>query len=180
MPQNRSRDEENSRRKQRIKNIKRGPGVFVYDGSLFAVESIPTIKLVGSREPVLDEAGFPVTDGSGRQVFKRSGDPVKDENGKPVLGGTPKIKRTQLDVYTIRGTAFPKGEAVEVGASLAFKLRCMDGFEEQGVEEEGDEPEAATPNGEAKPRRKKKRSYRKRAAAEAGETSADEGEAPAI
>lgn len=145
MPQIRERDEENSSRKKRHAKMKRGPGVFVYDGSLHDPSVEPTPLLVGTKEPVFDASGMPVADGSGRQVFQRAGIPVTDERGEVVRGGTPRPVHEQMDTWTIRGVVFPEGKAVRVAdAALALKLRGMDGFAELEGEaaEAADEPEA--------------------------------------
>lgn len=133
------RDEENAKRKQRLAKIKRGPGVFVYDGSHYDTNWIPTVKMTGREVPVLDGSGFPVMDGSGRQVYQRAGTPVRDDKGRPVLGGEPKVERIRLETVKIWGVDFPEGVPVEVkDTSLALKLRCLTAFEE--IEPKAEEP----------------------------------------
>ena len=151
----RDRGEGNEKRKDRLAKLKKGPGVFVYDGLGFDVEAIPTVLKIGRNVPVLDSEGMPVVDDSGRQVFEKQGKIVRDSKGQPVLGGVPKIKKTPLDVFEVRGMKFPKGEPVEVkDPSIALKLRCLERFEEveaiEVVEADGDEFEA-TPKKRGKP-----------------------------
>lgn len=135
MPQNLLRDEENSTRKKRLANTKRGPGVFVYDGSHEDHECTPTHLCRGQGEPRLDENGYPVIDSDGGQVFERVGSVVKDAFGRPVLGGLPKITRIPIEERVIWGVRFPQGERVAVrNAALALKLRCLNGFEEVDAE----------------------------------------------
>lgn len=153
-----SRDEENDTRKKRMAKIKRGPGVFTYDGSGFDTEYVPTPKLVGRDTPVLDGSGMPVLDGSGRQVFQRPNTPERDIEGKVVLGGVPKVLRHKIEVYKLRGVEFPAGKPVQVNdASLALKLRCLPCFVEGEAavkaHEPMDEGEATPVAGEDKPKR---------------------------
>ena len=130
MPQILSRDEDFARRRDRLKMFKRGPGTFVYDGSWCDTEWIPTFKTVGKNVPAFTSSGVPVLDAAGRQVFVPVGDIVRDDKGRPVLGGEPERKKIPLDTVKIWGVALPKGVPVKVDASLALKLRRMDGFNE--------------------------------------------------
>jgi hypothetical protein len=101
------RTDENKTRKGRLAQLKRGPGVFVYDGGLFDTESEPT------------------------PLFK-NGEPVLDHSGKQMLGGVPNLRQIPVDTFVLMGVEFPKGVPVEVKLSaLALKLRGMDHFVEQ-------------------------------------------------
>ncbi len=152
------RDDENKSRKLRKAKIKRGPGVFVYDGSLIDTEWVPQALRMGKNVAVLDANGMPVLDATGRQIFEKSGAPVRDEKGQPVLGGEPKVVKHPIEVYKLWGVEFPAGKEVVVDdPTLAAKLRGMDGFDEvEGaaleVVEEGTEKPA-----ESEPRFFKKR-----------------------
>ncbi len=118
-------------REQRLAKLKKGPGVFVYDGKGHDVDYVPTILRTGRKEAMLDAEGAPVVDGSGRQVFQKAGVPVLDDHGKPKLGGPPKIVKKPLDVFDVRGVKFHAGEPIVVDdPSLALKLRCMHVFDE--------------------------------------------------
>lgn len=131
MPAIKERGEGFAKRKDRLAKLKRGPGVFVYDGSFCSVEHIPTPMLTGHKEPVLDANGMPVTDAVGRQVYQPAGRVKTGQDGRPIMGGIPKVKKTPADSWTVRGKVFPAGEQVVVdNPSLALKLRGMDGFEE--------------------------------------------------
>ena len=125
------RSEESKSRKLRQARLKRGPGVFVYEGGAYDTEWVPTYLKVGRNVPVFDANSMPVVDGSGRQVYEKAGALVRDSKGQPVLGGTPEMKRIPLDVFVVRGKEFPKGKEVVVDdPSLALKLRGMDFIEE--------------------------------------------------
>ena len=101
------RTDENKTRKGRLAQLKRGPGVFVYDGGAFDTDSEPT------------------------PLFK-NGEPVLDHSGKQKLGGPPILHRIPIDTYQLMGVEFPKGVEVEVKSSaLALKLRGMDHFHEK-------------------------------------------------
>ena len=153
MPAIRDRGEGNMRRKDRLAKLKKGPGVFVYNGSSFDHESIPTPLLTGRNEPVLDANGMPVMDSSGRQVYQRAGSFVRGPKGEVVMGGVPKIKRTKIDVFKIRGVEFPEGERVTVeDPQLALKLRGMDAFDEVEPEVEEETPEEAPKKRGRKPK----------------------------
>jgi hypothetical protein len=125
-----SRDEDNNTRKKRQAQLKRGPGVFVYDGSLEDTVSHPMPLLTGDRDVVLDDKGFPVTDRAGRVSYKPAGRVVVDTAGRPVMGGAPRIERNAMETVTIRDVVFAAGKPVKVDASLALKLRGMPGFAE--------------------------------------------------
>jgi hypothetical protein len=126
------RSDENKSRALRLAQMKKGPGVFVYDGSSMDHASEPTILMHDGRsEPVFDASGRPSLDVAGRQIFHRRGTPVRDERGAPVMGGVPKITETQLAERKVWGVSFPAGQAVAVKEpSLALKLRGMGCFEE--------------------------------------------------
>ncbi len=125
------RDDENRSRKLRLAKLKRGGGTFVYDGSAFDTEAIPTVLKIGKKVPKLDDSGLPVINSDGEAVFERSGAPQYDEQGRTQLGGPPKIVKRALKVFKLRGLEFPAGVPVKVtDQSLALKLRCMMGFEE--------------------------------------------------
>jgi hypothetical protein len=146
MPSIRSREEESKRRSGRLAQIKKGPGVFVYDGNAVDTEAVPTPLLIGRDEPLLDKYGMPVLDPAGRQVMKPAGRHATDDEGRVIMGGVPKIVEKPLAVFKLRGVKFPKGEPVSVSdAGLALKLRGMDCFEEvfgksskKNVEEDDD------------------------------------------
>lgn len=126
-----SRDEDNQTRKQRLADVAKGPGVFVYDGSAVDTIATPTPKLSDGRRPVFNEHGMPVMDRANRQVFEPSGVPLRDADGTPVMGGAPKIERVPIDVRNVWGVSFPKGEEVQVDdPRLARKLRCLPEFGE--------------------------------------------------
>jgi hypothetical protein len=136
MPSIRDRDEENARRKNRLAQLKKGPGTFVYDGSCSVGEAIPTPLLIGRETPEFDSSGIPVVDSAGRQVMRPGGQHDKNEDGTTKYGGVPKVVMHPIEVYKIRGYEFPAGKSVFVGETgLARKLRGMDGFEEVEGEE---------------------------------------------
>lgn len=145
-----------SRHAQRMAEVKKGSGVFVYNGEQCDTEAIPTPKLAGKDVPVLDDEGYPVIDGTGRQVFMKQGTPLFDEEtGKVIMGGKPKIKRTKLEVLEVWGVEFPAGEEVEVeNSALARKLRTLPTFDEVEADEEEGEV-AAAPKPAKKVKRKK-------------------------
>jgi len=130
-------------RKQRQANIKRGPGVFVYDGSAMDSASRPTFKRNGRLVAVLDDDGFPVTDTSGNQVHEQSGSFVKDRSGARILGGVPEVTMTPMDVFKMksrngRPLDFPVGKEVVVSdVDIAFRLRMLDCFSETGESSDG-------------------------------------------
>ena len=131
MPQNLARDEDNARRKNRLKDIKRGPGVFVYDGSWCDTEWIPTYLRTGKEVAALGHDGAPLIDAQGRQVFKNAGEVVRDGKGNPMYGGVPVQKKIPMDTVRFRGVELPKGVPVRVeDPTIALSLRCKDGFAE--------------------------------------------------
>lgn len=118
-------------RRERLKQLKKGPGVFVYDGSAVDTEWTPTMLLTTEKEPVFKDDGTPSLDRSGRVIMKPAGQPVYGDDGQPKMGGKPKVKTLSVDVYRLWGVEFPKGEPVKVDSpKLALKLRCMPCFEE--------------------------------------------------
>lgn len=136
MAANKSRDEDNARRKDRQKSVARGAGVFVYDGSLFDTEWVPTPKLVGKNTPKVDSRGMPVIGRDGRQVFEPANKIETDSNGRVVMGGEPEKRLVPIDTFKIWGAVLPANEPVYVeDARLALKLRGMDGFDELVGEE---------------------------------------------
>lgn len=142
MPQILARDEEHAKRRQRLAKQKKGPGVFVYDGSAVDTESIPTILTLGKDTPVFDAHGVPRIDSTGRQIFDRQGTPVL-VNGRPQLGGEPRVNRKPIEIFKLWGQEFPKGKAVEVdNDSLALKLRMLPFFEEVEGEKKSEEEQA--------------------------------------
>lgn len=131
MPQILDRGEGNAKRKERLARQKKGPGVFVYDGSGCDTVWHPTPVLVGKSEALLDSSGMPAIDSSGRQIFKPAGQYKRDKQGKIIMGGVPRVERVPLDVFKLRGVEFPAGVPVRVeDGQLALKLRCMGCFEE--------------------------------------------------
>lgn len=139
------RGEGNAKRKERLAQINKGPGTFVFLGG-FDTEFQPTILKTGKNVPVLDEQGLPVVDQVGRQVFKPAGTPVYDDAGKPVLGGPPKVVKHELKQMTVRGVTFVKGKPTKVtDKTLALKLRCMQSFEEVDEKSGSEKAEKAEP-----------------------------------
>ena len=139
------RGDGNMKRKERVARLKKGPGLFVYNGTAKDHDWSPTPQTVGKAVQMLDDAGMPVVDGSGRPVYERESKYVRDAKGNVVMGGPPKIKTRLLDVFNLWGVEFPEGERVEVtNAALALKLRGMDGFDE--VDEATDEAADETPS----------------------------------
>jgi len=182
MPHIAQRDEENNTRKKRQAQLARGPGVFVYDGSLEDTESIPTPLLTGAKEVLLDSEGMPVSDSSGRVVHKPAGRVVTDIHGRAVMGGKPKVKRKKRETVVIRGIEFRAGEAVYVAdGSIALKLRGMPGFDELPSDQiEDDAPKsrpaairAAELAGKPAPLRRSKKKDAAEAAPEAEPESAE-------
>ena len=161
MPQILDRGEGNAKRKERLARQKKGPGVFAYDGSGFDTEWIPTPRVTGDQEAVLGEDGMPALDGSGRQIFKPAGQFIRDKQGRLVMGGIPKVKRTPIEVFKLRGVSFPAGKEVVVDdPTMALKLRCMPCFEEREmgairVETEPDEEVVAPAHVPKKIRKKR-------------------------
>jgi hypothetical protein len=126
------RSDGNRSRALRLAQIKKGPGVFVYDGSSVDDASEPTILMHDGRsEPVFDASGRPSLDAAGRQIFHRRGTPVRDERGAPVMGGVPKVTGIEVKERKIWGHTFPTGVEVAVkDNALALKLRGMGCFKE--------------------------------------------------
>ena len=137
MPAINDRSGDNASRKGRIAKLKKGPGVFVYNGTQVDTEWTPTILTVGGKTPALNAQGMPVLDRSGRQTWVTTGSPVLDEKGIPMLGGPPKKTTRKLDTVTVWGIEFKKGAAVKVdNSTLALRLRGKDCFEEVDEEDE--------------------------------------------
>jgi hypothetical protein len=114
--------------------MKRGPGVFVYEGGHKSVEEHPTVKTRDKHEPVVDEDGAVKVDANGRVQTRQVGKQiVMDHNGMPMLGGKPKRKLITHDTFSLPGWT-AEGEDVQVfeqnvpqqvtNAALALKLRC--------------------------------------------------------
>jgi hypothetical protein len=121
-----------SRRAARMERIKKGPGVFVYNGQAHDTEWIPTPLRHGKQVPLVGDDGVPVVDGAGRQVYHRPGEVVRDMNGRPMLGGTPKMERRRIDVLSLWGVDFPEGREVVVDdPALALKCRAHPCLEER-------------------------------------------------
>jgi hypothetical protein len=141
-----SRDEDNQTRKQRLARIKKGPGVFVYDGSAVDTEWEPTVMRHGKKEPMFTPDGMPVVDVAGRQMYQKVGAIMKGKDGRPVFGGEPKRHTKPIDVLVLWGKEFPSGVPVFVeDTAMARKLRCLGSFDEL----EGDEAELAKSEGAA-------------------------------
>ena len=150
-----SRDEENKTRKQRLAQVKRGPGVFVYDGTAVDSQWEPTPLRAGKKEPMFADDGMPILDSIGRQQYRKAGELIRGKDGKPIMGGPPKKTTTPIDVRTVWGMDFPAGKAVVVADPvLARKLRCLGCFDE--VEEEGEAKAAPAKTAPAKRGRKPK------------------------
>jgi hypothetical protein len=125
------RDEDNDTRRKRLAKIKRGPGVFVYNGEAIDTEWVPTVLMTDARQPSFDSTGLPVMDRSGRQQFEPAGIPVRKADGLPALGGPPDMRVSKLEVFTFRGVSYTAGEEFKVSdPSLALKLRCLMCFDE--------------------------------------------------
>lgn len=154
------REGKNATRRGRLEGLKKGPGVFVYDGSLHDTEYVPTPQRHSGSEPVFDDAGMPVVDGAGRQVFIPAGKVRLDVEGKPKLGGPPKIKKHVLDTFRVRNVLFPKGEHIEVNSTIALKIRGMiysgvSAFAEIDLEAEPAEGESEEPKAKKRGKGKK-------------------------
>ena len=115
--------------------LKKGPGLFVYRGGIFDTQSTPTVLRQARNVPVFDAADMPVLDAAGRQVYEAAGAVVRGLDGKPVLGGPPKMERSELASVNIWGIVFPKDQPVQVDdKALALKLRGKEGFRELDAE----------------------------------------------
>ena len=104
-------------RKQRIAELKKGPGVFVYLGGAYDTEFIP---------------GVPATDEDGNVLFHK-------KTRKVIWEKEPVLLKHELAVrkFGREGFEFPKGAAVHVDdPQRAFKLRCLPYMRE--LEAEGD------------------------------------------
>lgn len=125
------RDDDNRSRRQRMAKMKKGGGVFVYEGGHEIVLQEPTVKFIDRQTPVIDDKGFPVLDVAGRQVYESANKIERDHEGKPMLGGRPKTQRVEVDPLVVRGVEFPKGKPVHVKEyALALKLRCLGSLRE--------------------------------------------------
>ncbi len=126
------RSDSNRTRAMRVAQLRKGPGVFVYDGSSRAIDAEPTILMSdGASQELFDAAGRPVLDASGRQIYQRRGTPVRDESGNVMLGGPPVLTERVLDPLVVWGVSFPSDKPVRVSdPGLALKLRGMACFEE--------------------------------------------------
>lgn len=125
------RGEGSQTRAQRLSRVKRGPGVFVYNGEGMDHESKPTIMKRGREEPVFGADGSMVLDVAGRQVKQAIGEPVRNERGELMMGGAPIVERKPVPVFRFVNHQFKAGEPVAVrDESLALKLRSMGCFEE--------------------------------------------------
>ncbi len=138
------RTDENRRQRNRLKLMKRGPGVFVYEGGHKTVDFIPTIKTRQKLEPVIDEDGAIVTDEQGRPQFRSVGlVPVLDHRGQHQMGGIPKRKINEHDTFCMPGWAaegeepqvFEIGVPQRARAEFAFKLRKLGAVRELEGEE---------------------------------------------
>lgn len=148
------RDDDNRTRSKRLKQIKRGPGWFVYEGGHNVVSHHPTIKRTKKREPVMDDEGNFATDHTGRLVYREAGDPVLDHEGKPKLGGKPKAVISELEHFSLWGESFARGEPRYVeNPALALKLRCLGACRELSDDEAG----ALAPDGAEMPKPKRGR-----------------------
>ena len=167
MPQNLARDEDNKRRRDRMKSVKKGPGVFVYDGSWNDTEWHPTYLRTGKQVAAMAPDGMPLIDAQGRQVYQSAGQIVRDSKGNPQFGGEPVEKLIPKDEVTIQaGPEKPSGGYARVTLKagvpvrvkdehVAMKLRRMDGFDELEGEElkAFEESEKAEPVAIDKPKR---------------------------
>lgn len=130
-------------RKQRQAGFKKGPGIFVYRGGAFDTAWEPTPLRRNTQTVKLDDQGNPVVDAQGRAVMEPAGSFVI-VGGKVVMGGPPKVSRTEIDPWTLSGVTFPRGKAVPVAdKALALKLRGMsDFFDEVEAVEAQAEPDS--------------------------------------
>jgi hypothetical protein len=124
-------------RKENLAKLKKGPGVFVYEGGAYDTECVPTLLRRTKSEPKFDDQGMPVLDRAGRQLYEKTGDVIRGSDGKPVLGGPPKIVKKEFDPYAVSGGLFHKDKPVTVGdPRLALKLRGLACFKEVEAEDE--------------------------------------------
>lgn len=131
MPENRYRHGEHRTREGRLAQLKRGPGVFVYDGSHQDVSFKPTVLRYGKNVYKYNDDGTIALNGSGDPVYENERRAVLDSQGRPVMGGKPERLAKAIDVKVVRGVKFPKDEPIKVAdPALALKLRGMDGFQE--------------------------------------------------
>lgn len=134
---------EGSNRKERLAQLKKGTGVFVYDGTALDVELKPTPLRRKANKNTFD------LDENDRMVPVKAGSIVRDDNGKPVMGGKPERIEHKVKVYKLWGREFPAGEPVEVAdTKLARKLRAMAVFDEV---EPGSQPQKRGPGRPKKP-----------------------------
>jgi hypothetical protein len=148
------RGEGNETRKKRLEKLKKGPGVFIYNGEAEDTEYVPTPLLTGRKEPLLDDRGLPVTDRAGRQIYAPSGQVVRNGKGEPMLGGIPQIVKHKIEVFVVRGVEFPAGKEVVVNdSSLALKLRGMTHFAEVDAVEAAPEGEEPAPKKRGRPKK---------------------------
>jgi hypothetical protein len=140
------RSEGNRTQRERLGQMKRGPGVFVYGGDHKDTSWEPTILKAGRMEPKFDDSGVPVLDSSGRQIYESHGQIVRDAKGTPLLGGPPEKSAKKLDILVVWGVEFPSGKPVRVdNAALALKLRCLGVKEVDGASSEKAAEKAADP-----------------------------------
>ena len=134
MPTREELDGEN--RKERLAQIKRGAGVFMYLGGEFDTAWTPTTLVSKAKMPILDDTGLPTYDAAGRPAMQPAGVPILTPDGQRQLGGVPIRKEREVSTYVLWGKEFPKGEAVKVVSSrLAIKLRCFGSFKELDASE---------------------------------------------
>lgn len=99
-------------KEQRMAKLKKGPGVFSYNGNAFDTESIPgeiNYAIVKNLSEITDEV-------------------LSNPRSYVVQ---PKVIRKQLGSVKVQGIVFNKGDKVSVDSiDLAFKLRAMGCFDE--------------------------------------------------
>jgi len=137
---------EGASRKERLKDIKRGPGYFAYNGKALSIEDTPTYKMSNKRMYKYNPDGTLALDAQGRPRMVSAGIPERDVNGRPMLGGEPKRAYTPIETYTMWGVEFPPGKPVYVSKkSLALKLRCSPYFNEVEKPSEEEAPAKRKP-----------------------------------
>ena len=138
-------------RKSRQADFKKGPGWFVYKGGAFDTEWIPQPLRRTRPEPKLDELGNVIMDSQGNAIMEQVGSFVI-VRGKVVMGGPPKVVRTEFKDWKVGGVVFKRGEPTRVeDKRLALKLRGMEQFEEVEAIQIETEPEADPEDIEAAP-----------------------------
>lgn len=139
----RDRGDGNRNRASRIKQMKQGPGTFVYRGGHHITTQKPTLLREKLRVPK-EVDGQVVLDTLDRIVYEHVyGDPILDHKKKAQMGGPPIYTRVELETFTLWGTDFPRDVPIYVDdPKLALKLRCHGSCEEVESEDLTDEERA--------------------------------------